>query len=207
MNLREQDTIQSMLLLFSHLVIWLLATPWTVTRQAPLFSAIFQNLLKLMSIEWKCFLTISSSAAPSFFCLQSFSASGSFPMSRLFTSSDQSTSFSFSISPSNEYSGLTSFRIDWFDLLAVQETLKSLLQHHNLKASILQHSAFFMVQLSHSYMTTWKIIALTMWTFGSKVMSLFFNTLSRFDTAFLSRSVFYFHGCSHCLKWFWSPRK
>ena len=153
-----------------------------------------------MSIEWKSYLTISSCAAPSFFCLQSFSASGSFPMSRLFTSSDQSTSFSFSISPSNEYSGLTSFRIDWFDLLAVQETLKSLLQHHNLKASILQHSAFFMVQLSHSYMTTWKIIALTMWTFVSKVMSLLFNTLSRFDIVFLSRSVFYFHGCSHCLQ-------
>ena len=77
-------------------------------------------------------------------------------------------SFSFSISPSNEYSGLTSFRIYWFDLLAVQGTLKSLLQHHNLKASILQHLAFFMVQLSHLYMTTGKTIALTIWTFVSK---------------------------------------
>ena len=81
-------------------------------------------------------------------------------------------SFSFSISPSHEYSGLLSIRIDWFDLLAIQETLKSLLQHHSSKASILQHSAFFMVQLSHSYMTTVKTIALTIWTFVGKVMSL-----------------------------------
>jgi len=83
-------------------------------------------------------------------------------------------SFSFSISPSNEYSGLISFRIDWFDLLAVQGTLKSFLQHHNLKASILQCSAFFMVQLSHLYMTTGKTIALIIWTFVDKVMSLLF---------------------------------
>ena len=96
-------------------------------------------------------------------------------------------SFSFSISPSNEYSGLTFFRIDWFDLLAVQETLKSLLQHHNLKASILQHSTFFMVQLSHQYMTTGKTIALTIWTFVSKVMSLLFNMLFRFSFPVRSR--------------------
>ena len=97
-------------------------------------------------------------------------------------------SFSFSISPSNEYSGLTSFRIDWFDLLAVQGTLKSLFQHHNSKASILWCSAFFMVQLSHLHMTPGKTIALTIWTFVSKVMSLFFNILSRFVIAFLPRS-------------------
>ena len=84
-------------------------------------------------------------------------------------------SFSFSISPSNEYSGLISFRMDWLDLLAVQGTLKSLLQHHTSEASILQHSAFFMVQLSHSYMNTGKTIALTRWTFVSKVISLLFN--------------------------------
>ena len=96
--------------------------------------------------------------------------------------------FSFSISPSNEYSGLTAFRIDWFDLLAVQGTLKSLLQHHNLKASILWHSPLFIVQLSHPYMTTGKNIALTIWTFVSKVMSLLFNMLSRFVMAFLPRS-------------------
>ena len=88
---------------------------------------------------------------------------------------------------SNEYSGLTSFRIDWFDLLAVQGTLKSLLQDHNLKASILQCSAFFMVQLSHPYMTTRKTRALTIWIFVSKMMSLLFNTLSRFVIAFLPR--------------------
>ena len=92
-------------------------------------------------------------------------------------------SFSFSISPSNEYSGLISFRMDWLDLLAVQETLKSLLQHHSSKASILQHSAFFRIQLSHPYMTIGKTIALTRWTFVGKVMSLLFNTLSRFVIA------------------------
>ena len=97
-------------------------------------------------------------------------------------------SFSFSISPSNEYSGLISFRIDWLDLLAVQGTLKSLLQHHSSKASILQHSAFFIVQLSHPYMTTGKTIALTRWTFVGKVMSLFFNMLSRLVITFLLRS-------------------
>ena len=91
---------------------------------------------------------------------------------------------SFSVSPSNEYSGLISFRIDWLDLLAVQGTLKSLLQHHSSKASILWCSAFFMVQLSHPYMTTRKTIALTRWTFIGKVMSLLFNTLSRFVIAF-----------------------
>ena len=89
-------------------------------------------------------------------------------------------SFSFSISPSNEYSGLISFRIDWFDLFAVQGALKRLLQHHNLKTSILRHSAFIMVQLSHLYMTTGKIIALTKRTFVGKMISLLFNMLSRF---------------------------
>ena len=107
-------------------------------------------------------------------------------------------SFSFSISPSNEYSGLISFRMDWLDLLAVQGTLKSLLQCHNSKASILQCSDFFIVQLSHPYMTTGKTIALTRWTFVSKVISLLFNMLSRFVIAFLLRAViFYYHGCSH----------
>ena len=97
-------------------------------------------------------------------------------------------SFSFSISPSNEYLGLISFRMDWLDLLAVQGTLKSLLQHHSSKASILWHSAFFMVQLSHPYMTTGKTIALTRWTFVCKVMSLLFNMLSMLVIAFLPRS-------------------
>ena len=97
-------------------------------------------------------------------------------------------SFSFSISPSSEYSGLISFRMDWLDLLAVQGTLKSLLQHHSSKASILQHSAFFIVQLSHPYMTTGKTIALTRWTFVSQVMSLLFNMLSTLVITFLPRS-------------------
>ena len=96
--------------------------------------------------------------------------------------------FSFSISPSNEYSVLMSFTIDWFDLLAVQETLKGLLQHHRSKASILQWSAFFMVQLSHSSMTTGKTIALTRWAFVGNVMSLLFNMLSRLVIAFLPGS-------------------
>ena len=96
--------------------------------------------------------------------------------------------FSFNISPSNEYSGLISFSMDWLDLLAVQGTLKSLFQHHTSKALILQHSAFFMVQLSHPYMTTGKTIALTRWTFVGKVISLLFNMLSRLVITFLPRS-------------------
>ena len=119
--------------------------------------------------SWWCHPT-SSSSVFSFSCLQSFPASGSFPVSQFFTSGGQS--FCFSISPSNEYSGLISFRMRWLDLLAVQGTLKSLLQHHNSKASILFCSAFFIVQLSHPHMTTGKTIALTVWTFVGKVMSL-----------------------------------
>ena len=108
-------------------------------------------------------------------------------------------SFSFSISSSNEYSGLISFRIYWFDLPAVQGTLKSLLQQHNLKAPILQHSTLFMVQLSHPYMISGKTIALSICTFVSKVMSLLFNMLSRFIIALLPRSKYLLiHGCSHC---------
>ena len=97
-------------------------------------------------------------------------------------------SFSFSISPSNEYSGLTSFRMDWLDLLTVQGTLKSLLQHHSSKASILQGSVFFIVQLSYPYMITGKTVALTKWTFVGKLMSLLFNMLSRLVITFLPRS-------------------
>ena len=121
-------------------------------------------------------------------CLQSFPASGSILMSQFFTSGGQSIgSFSFSISTSNEYSGLISFRMDWFDLLAVQGTLESLLQHHSSKASILWRSAFFMVHLSHPYMTTGTTIAWTRWTFVGKMMSLLYNMLSRFVIAFLLR--------------------
>ena len=135
-----------------------------------------------------CHPTILSSVTPFSSFLQSFPASGSFLMSCLFVSGGQVYwSFSFSISPSNEYSGLISFRIDCFDLLAVQGILKSL-QHHSSKTSILQHSTFFMVQLSYPYMTTGKTIALTRWTFVSKVMFLLFNMLSKFFIAFLPRS-------------------
>ena len=110
-------------------------------------------------------------------------------MSQFFSSGGQKYwSFSFSVSPSNEYSGLISFKIDWLDLLAVQGTLKSLLQHHTSKASILQCTAFFIVQLSHPYMTTGKTIALTRWTFVGKVMSMLFNMLSRLVKTFLPRS-------------------
>ena len=117
-------------------------------------------------------------------------------------------SFNFSINPSNEYSGLISFRMAWLDLLAGQGTLKSLMQHHNWKAPILQHSALFIVQLSHPYMTTGKTIGFNRWTFVCKVMSLIFNTLSRLVIAFLPRS-------KHLLiSWLqspyaviWSPRK
>ena len=114
-------------------------------------------------------------------------------MSCLFTSGGQSTGASISISPSNEYSGLISFRINWFDLLSAQGTLKSLLQHRSSKASILQHSTFFLVQLSHPYMTTGKTITLTIWAFVSKVMSLLYNTLSRLAIlSFQRASIFEF---------------
>ena len=137
--------------------------------------------------QW-CHSTISSSVVP-FSCLQSF------PCIRVFSNESvlhirwpKYWSFSFSISPSNEYSGLITFRIDGLDLLAVQGTLKSLLQHHTSKASILWCSDFFIVQLPHPYMTTGKTIALTRWTFVGKVMSLLFNMLSRLFIAFLPRS-------------------
>ena len=125
---------------------------------------------------------ISSSVIP-FSHLHSFPASGYFQMNQFFASG-----FSFNISPSSEHPGLISFRIDCFDLLAVQGTLKSLLQHHSSKASIIQHSAFFIVQLSHPYMTTGRTIALTRWTFVGKVMSLLLNMLSRLVITFFPRS-------------------
>ena len=139
-------------------------------------------------LSWWCHPTISSSVA-SLSCHQSFPASGSFPwVYSLYWRWPKYQSFSFSISASNEYSGLISFRIDWLDLLAVQVTLRSLLQHHDSKASILWHSALFMVQLSHPFMTTGKTIALTRQTFVGKVMFLLFNTLSRSVTAVLQRN-------------------
>ena len=125
----------------------------------------------LRPLSWWCYPTISSSVIPFSSCPQSLPASRSFPMSHLFTWDEQ-------IIPSNEHSGLVSFRMDWLDLLAIQGTLKSLLQRHSSKALILWCSAFFIAHLSHPYMTTGKTIALTRWTFVGKVMSLLFNMLS-----------------------------
>ena len=133
--------------------------------------------------------SISSSVIPFSSCLQCFPAIGSFPMSKFFASGDQYLSFKFSISPSNQQSGLISFRIDQFHLLAVQGTLKNLLQHHNSKASILRCSDFFIVQLSHPYMTTGKTIPLTRQTFVGRVISLPFNMLSQLALAFLPSSM------------------
>ena len=166
----------------------LLVTPWTAAHQASLSITNSQRLLKLMSIE----LVMSSKHL---ILCHPLLLPSIFPSIRVFSIESvllirwpKYWSFHFSISPSNEYSGLISFRVDWLDLLAVQETLKSLLQHHSSKASIVQRSAFFIVQLSHPYMTTGKTIALTRWTFVGKVKSLFFNMLSRLFIAFLPRS-------------------
>ena len=145
--------------------------------------------MKVKEESEKVGLKVSSSVVPFSSCPQSFPASGSFPMSQLFASGGQSIGVSASTSVSNEHSGLISFRMDWLDLFAVQGTLKSLLQHHSSKASILWHSAFFMVQLSHPYMTTGKTIALTRWTFVGTVMALLFNMLSRLIITFLPRSM------------------
>ena len=162
--------------------------PWTAEYQPSLSFTNPQSLLKLMSIE---------SVMPSnhlILCCP-FLLPSIFPSIRVFSSESvlhirwpKYWSFSFSFSPSNGYSGLISFSIDWFDLFAVPETLKSLLQHHSLKASILWHSAFFIVQVSHPYITTRKTIALTRWTFVGKVMFLLFNMLSRLVITFLPRS-------------------
>ena len=130
------------------------------------------------SSQW-CHPTTSSSVVPFSFCFQSFLALKSFPVSRFFTLDGQSIGVSASASFLPNQSGLVSFRIDWLALLVVQGTFKSLLQHHSSKASILQCSAFFIVQISHPYMTTGETIALTRWTFVGKVMSLLFNVVSR----------------------------
>ena len=140
-------------------------------------------------LSWWCHPATSSSVVPFSSCLQSFPASGFFKKELvLHTWWPKYWSFSFSSSPSNVYSGLISFRMDWLDLLAVQGTLKSLLQHHSSKASILRHSAFFIVQFSHPYMTIGKTKPLTRWTFVGKVLSLLFYMLSWLVITFLSRS-------------------
>ena len=163
--------------------IQLFATPWTAARQAFLSFTISRSLLKLMSIE---------SVMPSNYfilCCSLLFLPSIFPNFKVFSNELRWPKYwSFSISPSNEYSGLIFFRMDWLDLLEVQGTLKSLLQHRSSKASILWCSAFFMVQLSHQYMTIGKTIAVTRWTFVGKVIALLFNMLCRFVIAFLPRS-------------------
>ena len=169
--------------------VWLFATPWTEAHQASLSITDSQSLLKFLSIE----------SVMSFnhliLCHPPLLLPSIFPSITVFSNESvllirwpKYWSFNFSISPSNEYSGLISFRMDWWDLLAVQGTLKSLLQHHSSKASILQLSAFFIVQLSHPYVTPGKTIALTRRTFVGKVMSLLLNMLCRLVIGFLPRS-------------------
>jgi len=143
----------------------------------------------LLNVPWH-HPTISSSVIPFSNYLHFFPASGSFPMSQIFTSGGQNWSFNFSISPSNEYLGLIYFRLGLVWSLAVQETLKGLLQHHSSKASVVQCSPFFIVQISHPYMITGKTIALARWTFVTKVMLLLFNMLSRLVITFLPRSKY-----------------
>ena len=182
MNINLSSSVQ----LLTHVLLF--STPCTAARQASLSITNSWSLLTLMSIELVmlsshlilCHPLLLPSIFPSFRVFSNVSV--------LHIRWPKYWSFSFSISPSNEYSGLMSFKMDWFDLLAVQGTLKSLLQHHSSKASVLWHSAFFMVQLSYPYMTTGKTIALTRWTFVGKVMSLLFYMLSRLVIAFLPRS-------------------
>ena len=167
----------------------LFATPWTAACQASLSITNSRSLLKLMSIE----LVMPSNHL--ILCHPLLLSLSIFPSIRVFSNElalrirwPKYWSFSFNISPSIEHPGLISFKMDWLDHLAVQGTLRSLLQHHSSKASILQHSAFFIVQLSHPYMTTGKTIALTRWTFVGKVMSLLFNMLPSLVITFLPRS-------------------
>ena len=186
----------------------LFATPWIKACQASLSITNSHSLLKPMSI---------ASVMPSnhlILCRPLLLLPPIPPSIRVF--SNESTlrirwlkywSFSFSISPSNEHPGLISSRMDWLDLLAVQGTLKRLLQHHSSKASILWHSAFLTVQLSHPHMTTGKTIALTSWTFVGKVMSLLFNMLSRLVITFFPRiKHLLISDCNNHLQWFWSPK-
>ena len=179
----EFSSVQSL----SH--VWLFVTPWITACQASLSITNSRSLLKLMSIESVmpsshlilcCPLLLPPSIPPS---IRVFSSA-----STLLMRWPKYWSFSFSISPSKEHPGLISFRMDWLDLLAVQGTLKSLLQHHSSKASIFWCSAFFIVQLSHPYITTGKTITLTRRTFVDKEMSLLFNMLSRLVITFLPKS-------------------
>ena len=169
--------------------VWLFVTSWAEVLQTNWFITNSRSVLKLMSI------TLVMPSNHLILCQPLLLLPSIFPRIRVFSNESvlrirwtKYWSFSFNISPSNEYSGLISFRIDWLDLLAAQGTLKSLLQYHHSKSSVLQSSAFFIVQLLHPYMTAGKTIALTRRTFVDKVMSLPFNMLSRLVIAFLPRS-------------------
>ena len=167
--------------------VWLFVTPWTAARQASLSITnyqIYPNPCPSSDTIQPSHPLLSPSPPP----LHLSQHQGLFSESTLRIRWANYWSFSFNIGPSNEHPGLISFRVDWLDLLAVQGTLKSLLQQHSSKASILGHSAFFIVQHAHPYMTTGKTIALTRWTFVGKVMSLLFNMLSRLVITFLPRS-------------------
>ena len=194
---------------FSRLVVSDSVTPWTAARQASLSITNSQSSLKLASIE---------SVMPSshlMLCHPLLLLPAILPSIRVFSNESilhmrwpKYWSFSFSISPSNEHPGLISFRMDWLDLLTVQGTLKSLLQHHSSKASVLWCSALFTVQLSHPYITTGKTIALTRRTFVGKVTSLLLNMLSRLVITFLPRSKrLLISWLQSPLQWFWSPKK
>ena len=174
----------------THVLLFATATPWTAAHQASLCITNSWSLLKLISTE----LVMPSNHL--ILCHSFLLPHSDFPSIRVFSTESvlhirwpKYWGFSFSISPSNEYSGLIFFRMHWLDLLAVQGTLKSLLQHHNSKASIPWHSALFTVQLKHPYMTTGKNIALTRWTFVGKVMSLLLSMLSRLVITLLPRSM------------------
>ena len=180
LNNIQFSSVQSL----SH--VYLFATPWTAAHQASLSITNSQSLLKLMSIK-------SVIASKYLILCRPLLLPSIFPNIRVFSNESglhirwpKYWSFSFSISPSNEYSGLISFSLDGLTLLAVQGTLKSLFQHHSSKVPILWHSAFFIVQVSHPNMTTRKTIALTIWTFVGKVMSLLFNMLPKFVIAFIT---------------------
>ena len=188
-SLSKTPQFSSLSVQFSHSVMSDSVIPWTAAWQASLSITNSGSLFKLMSIE---------SVMPLnhiILCRPLLRPPSILPSIRVFSNESvlgirwlKYWSFSFNISPSNEYSGLISFRMDWLDLLTVQGTLKSLLQHHSSQASVLQRSAFFIVQLSHPHMTTGKTMALTIWAFVGKVMSLLFNMLPRLVITFLPRS-------------------
>ena len=202
MNPWNHTDINSSSVQFSHSVFSDSATPWTTEHQIYLSITNSRSPPKLMSVE----LVMPSNHL--ILCHPLILPSSIFPSIRVFSNESavcirwpKYWSFRLNINPSNEHSGLISFRMDWLDLLAVQGTLKSLLQHNSSKPSTLWHSAFFTVQLLHPYMTIGKMIALTTWNFVGKVMFLLFNKLSRLVITFFQRvSIFLFHDCSHHLQ-------